>query len=49
MRSGNTYASNSISKMIEEIVENIKNDIQLILFRMGSVYFDEEIIKKNEK
>jgi len=49
MKSGNTYTSNRISEMIEEIVGNLKNDIQQILFRMDSGHFDEEIIKKIEK
>lgn len=48
MRSGNTYTANSAAEMVKEIVANIKNDELEILFRMGSGYFDEDIIETIE-
>jgi hypothetical protein len=48
VRSGNTYTANSAAEMVKEIVANIKNDELEILFRMGSGYFDEDIIETIE-
>lgn len=47
-RSGNTYTSNGTSEMVTEIIENIKDSVESITFRMDSGYFDENIIKTIE-
>ena len=43
MRSGNTYTSNGAAEMIKEIIANIKDEVDNIVFRMDSGYFSEEI------
>ena len=44
VRSGNTYTANGAAEMIKEIVAQIKTDDLVILFRMDSGYFDDDII-----
>lgn len=44
-RSGNTYTSNGTAEMIKEIIANLKDDVESIVFRMDSGYFSEEIIE----
>lgn len=44
-RSGNTYTSNGTAEMIKEIIANLKDDVENIVFRMDSGYFSEEIIE----
>jgi len=48
VRSGNTYTANGVAEMIKEIVANIKTDDLVILFRMDSGYFDNDIIQAIE-
>ena len=43
MRSGNTYTSNGAGEMIKEIIANLKDEMDNIVFRMDSGYFSEEI------
>lgn len=43
MRSGNTYTSNGAAELIKEIIGNLSNDVEDIVFRMDSGYFNEEI------
>lgn len=43
MRSGNTYASNGAVEMIKEIIANLKDEVDNVVFRMDSGYFSEEI------
>jgi hypothetical protein len=43
-RSGNTYTSNGTAEMIKEIIENLRDCVDNIIFRMDSGYFSEEII-----
>jgi hypothetical protein len=43
MRSGNTYTSNGAGEMIKEIIANLKDEVDNIVFRMDSGYFSEEI------
>lgn len=43
MRSGNTYTSNGAAEMIKEIIANLKDEVDNIVFRMDSGYFSEEI------
>jgi hypothetical protein len=43
MHSGNAYRSNGAEEMIKEIVANIKNEINNIIFRVDIGYFSEEI------
>lgn len=45
MRSGDTYTSNGTTEMIKEIIANLKDDVDNIIFRMDSGYFSEEIVK----
>jgi Transposase DDE domain group 1 len=45
MRSGDTYTSNGAAELVKEIIENIKDTVDVITFRMDSGYFSEEIIK----
>jgi hypothetical protein len=49
MRSGNTYTSNGAAEMIKEIIANLENEVDNIVFRMDSGYFSEEIIEVIEK
>jgi hypothetical protein len=44
-RSGNTYTSNGTTEIIKEIIANLKDDVEDIIFRMDSGYFSEEIIE----
>lgn len=43
-RMGNAYTSNGAAEMIKEIIENLKDVVENIVFRMDSGYFSEEII-----
>lgn len=43
MRSGNAYTANGAAEMIKEIIANLKDDVEDIIFRMDSGYFSEEI------
>jgi hypothetical protein len=43
MRSGNAYTSNGAAEMIKEIIANLKDEVDNIVFRMDSGYFSEEI------
>ena len=43
MRSGNTYTSNGAAEMIKEIIANLQDEVDNIVFRMDSGYFSEEI------
>lgn len=43
MRSGNAYTSNGAAEMIKEIIANLKEEVDNIVFRMDSGYFSEEI------
>jgi len=43
MRSGNTYTSNGAAEMIKEIIVNLMDVVDNIVFRMDSGYFSEEI------
>lgn len=45
MRSGNAYTSNGAAEMIKEIIANLKEEVENIIFRMDSGYFSEEIIE----
>jgi hypothetical protein len=47
-RSVNTYTSNGASGMIAEIIANLEDCVDTIIFRMDSVYFDEDIINTIE-
>ena len=47
-RSGNTYTANGAAEMITEIIENLRDSVDTITFRMDSGYFDENIIKTIE-
>ena len=47
-RSGNTYTANGTAEMIAEIIENLRDSVDTITFRMDSGYFDENIIKTIE-
>jgi hypothetical protein len=49
MRSGNAYTSNGAAEMIKEIISNIKDDVDNIVFRMDSGYFSEEIVEVIEE
>ena len=49
MRSGNTYTSNGAAEMIIEIIANLKEEVENIIFRMDSGYFSEEIIEVIEE
>ena len=44
-RMGNAYTSNGAAEMIKEIIANLKDDVDNIIFRMDSGYFSEEILK----
>lgn len=48
-RSGNTYTSNGTAEMIKEIIANLMDDVDDIVFRMDSGYFSEEIIEVIEE
>jgi hypothetical protein len=48
-RMGNAYTSNGAAEMIKEIVANIRNDVDNIIFRMDSGYFSEEILNVIEE
>ena len=43
MRSGNTYTSNGTAEMIKEIIANLQDEVDNIVFRTNSGYFSEEI------
>ena len=45
MRSGNTYTANGTAEMIKEIIANLKDEVDNIVFRMDSGYFSEEIVE----
>ena len=45
MRSGNAYTSNGAAEMIKEIIANLKEEVENIIFRMDSGYFSEEIVE----
>ena len=47
-RSGNTYTANGAAEMIAEIIDNLRDSVDTITFRMDSGYFDENIIKTIE-
>jgi len=49
MRSGNTYTSNGAAEMIKEIIANLKDEADNIVFRMDSGYFSEEIAEVIEQ
>ena len=49
MRSGNAYTSNGTAEMIKEIIANLKDEVDNIVFRMDSGYFSEEILAVIEK
>jgi transposase len=49
MRSGNTYTSNGAAEMIKEIIANLREKVDNIVFRMDSGYFSEEIVEVIEK
>ena len=49
MRSGNTYTSNGAAEMIKEIIANLKDAVDNIVFRMDSGYFSEEIVEVIEE
>jgi len=49
MRSGNTYISNGTAEMIKEIIADLKDEVDNIVFRMDSSYFSEEIAEVIEK
>lgn len=48
MRSGNAYTANGAAEMIKEIIANLENKIDNIIFRMDSGYFSEEIVETIE-
>ena len=43
MRSGNTYTSNGVAEMIKEIIADLKDEVDNVVFRMDSGYESEEI------
>jgi hypothetical protein len=43
MRSGNAYTANGTAEMIKEIIANLKDEVEDIIFRMDSGYFSQEI------
>lgn len=45
MRSGNAYTSNGAAEMIKEIIANLKDVVDNIVFRMDSGYFSKGIIE----
>jgi len=49
MRSGNTYTSNSAAEMIKEIIANLRDEVDNIVFRMDSGYESEEIAEVIEE
>lgn len=49
MRSGNAYTSNGAAEMIKEIIANLKDEVDNIVFRMDSGYFSEEIAEVIEQ
>lgn len=49
MRSGNAYTANGAAEMIKEIIANLKEDVNNIVFRMDSGYFSEEIAQVIEQ
>ncbi|HBQ28787.1 MAG TPA: hypothetical protein DD719_05225 [Desulfotomaculum sp.] len=46
---GNTYTSNGAAEMIKEIIANLRDEVDNIVFRMDSGYFSEEIAKVIEE
>lgn len=49
IRSGNTYTSNGTVEMIKEIISNLQDKVDNIIFRMDSGYFSEEIAEVIEE
>lgn len=49
MRSGNTYTSNGAAEMIKEIMANLRDEVDNIVFRMDSGYESEEIAEVIEE
>ena len=49
MRSGNAYTANGAAEMIKEIIANLKDEVEDIIFRMDSGYFSEEIAEVIEE
>ena len=49
MRSGNAYTANGAAEMIKEIIANLKEEVDNIVFRMDSGYFSEEIAEVIEQ
>ena len=49
MRSGNTYTSNGAAEMIKEIIANLRDKVDNIVFRMDSGYESEEIAEVIEE
>ena len=49
MRSGNTYTSNGAAEMIKEIIANLRDEVDNIVFRMDSGYESEEIAEVIEE
>jgi len=41
MRFGHAYTSNGATEMIKEILANLKDEVDNIVFRMDSGYFSE--------
>jgi len=49
MRSGNTYTSNGTAEMIKEIIANLRDEADNIVFRIDSGYESEEIAEVIEE
>lgn len=49
MRFGNTYTSNGAAEMIKEIIANLQDKVDKIVFRMDSGYESEEIAEVIEE
>ncbi len=45
IHSSNAYTSNGAAEIIKEIVANLKDEVDNIIFRMDSGYFSEEIVE----
>ena len=45
IRSGNTCTSNGATEMIKEIIANLREEVDNIIFRMDSGYESEEIVE----
>lgn len=48
MRSGNTNTSNGAAELVKEIIQNLKDTVNVITFRMDCGYFSQEIIEMIE-